>query len=255
MVAIDTHGASHEGRVRAYFTRDLGAAEMSSIRDQVRACESCKRMYERYASAESALYASGVSLSAVDRVQRRVLLDGSKPEPRGWLAWTIAAAACAIAVVVVPVLTSLRDDEEQWIARGKPEQLFSSVGMRALAVAGGPPPTIRDLSGDGKVTVGERVRLVASVSPGSSAPVRWVRGVVRGLDSTSPPRELFTVEVEPGSSPVGQPYDVEAWPGGVFELVLIFAESKKALAAVPLGAPAGDRPDGFVRVMRLEVRP
>lgn len=87
---LDDHVGQLE-RIERHFLGALSPRESEEVYDHVRGCPRCERAYERFASAERALYASGgeraLSPASLDRVRDR-LFEGAAPvvapEPRGY---------------------------------------------------------------------------------------------------------------------------------------------------------------------------
>ncbi|MBI2374944.1 MAG: hypothetical protein HYV07_13190 [Deltaproteobacteria bacterium] len=241
---MTTHTRAHERALRAYFEDELSLRDLGQVRDTVRACEVCRKAFEAYSSAESALYASRVSLDALDRVGRRVVGEPPKSSraPVGVMA-ALAAAACAGLLLV---LAPGKPSPDEFASRGGPVT-SPAVTIRALAVSGSENPKIREA--EGRLHLGERARIVATIDP--STKFLSARGVVRGPGKPVP---FFDAELKTTRGIIGESLSIEeSWRGSTIEVAVIFARSKEELARVPLDSPAGDGPGYAVRVISLGV--
>lgn len=162
---------------RSFLHGGVSPADFEAMRRHVRECESCERLYERYAQAEAALHvgSTGKATNAgqLDRVAGR-LFDpapatrrGNRPVWAGLSAFAAATAALVIAVAVPgpeagPGPRPGSGDELR-SRSGSSAQVAPDLGLRVLrARADGPSVDVRDVTAVGSVRVGDRVAILVT---------------------------------------------------------------------------------------------
>lgn len=163
--------------VRSFERGALPARDDSAMRGHVRDCETCQRVYERYAAAEAALYPRQADRSThadqVDRVAQRLFERetrvGSAGRERGarWAAGTALAAAAAVAIVVAAPGSDRRDtppvgvDDGLRSRQGGVAAVAPDASLRALRVRSEKSePQIIDLGSGAAVRPGDQVALL-----------------------------------------------------------------------------------------------
>jgi hypothetical protein len=155
----------------------LSARDHDAMRAHVRDCETCERVYERYAAAEAALYPRSADrpthAGQVDRVAQRLFAReapaGAAGRERGarWAVGGALAAAAAVAIVVAAPGSGPRDvtgagpDDGLRSRQGGVAAVAPDASLRALRVRPGESgPQVTDLGSGAAVRAGDRVALL-----------------------------------------------------------------------------------------------
>jgi hypothetical protein len=217
------------------------------VSSHVKSCARCERAFERWASAERALFEKREwTPFAEDRVADR-LFGAPPPKPRRAPAFIgVFVTATALAAAAIVGLPRIQTDE--FAPRsGSGTHLAPEVKLRALRVRA---PEVADLSGGGELARGDRLRLFFDAGAAhryASASIVAENG--RVLEHLAP------AEIEAGATdrPLGGGFTAgDDWPIGQVTIVL-------RLSATP--APAGRRFDeraydaetDAVRIARVRV--
>jgi hypothetical protein len=160
-------------QIDALFRGELSPEDAAPLYEHVRACASCEKAYERYASAERALYKTNekqpINRAANERVLQRIIadvVDDSVKEASWSLArfWKpLAFAGVAAALMVGLVFTYPITDQHDFQARGgKGIELTSEVTMRGLRIRKeGEEVAVTELSGElPTVAAGDHIKLL-----------------------------------------------------------------------------------------------
>jgi hypothetical protein len=159
---------SHErcvGLIEREFERGgLSPDESARMREHLRDCETCERVYTRYAQAEAALHPrpADASPAQIDRVARRLFGDAPprRRAPRAWVGLGAAVLAGVVAIVVTAGPSTSGDLQSR---QGVAEDVDPSVGLRALRLRSTPEGVaVDDVGGGGAVEAGDRIALTYS---------------------------------------------------------------------------------------------
>lgn len=139
MAPSDSHLISLD-EISEFFHGRLGAARASEIRDHIRGCQQCDRLYERMALAEKALYKAGPKAAppSFQRVSARLFEDA--PAKRAALDWRPALGVLvAVSAALMLFVTVSQPRSDEFASRGIQAKLTSELGLRALRVRRGGP--------------------------------------------------------------------------------------------------------------------
>ncbi len=242
------------------FEKGLGAQEQARAMAHIRDCEDCKKLFERYAEAERALYvgatSEGQAPPSFDRVQARLLESAPAPRPR--LLFKIAPLI-AIAAAVVLFIQVIPSDEFRSRGRNSPGQapaLDAAFAVRALRLRmnNDGQPQVQDAA---SATLVPRDKLKVLLSTGASP--SWVRFVILSED-----REvLYQADVQSVTENTiearmeGLVSVMPSWKPGRLTLVAIFSEHRENAEWMKNTYLPSDAEGVWVRTMstRLEPKP
>ncbi len=242
------------------FERGLEAQEQAKVMAHIRDCEDCKKLYERYAEAERALYASatleGLAPPSLERVQSRLQLGVPAQKPRRLFKLAPLAAVAAAVVLFVQVSP---DDEFRARGRSSPRQapaLDAAFAVRVLRLRAGVDgqPRIQDAA---SATLAGGDKLKVLISTGASA--SWVNLVIlseaRHVLYRSDVQRVTANTIEARLE--GLVSVAPSWKPGLLTLVAVFSQRRED-ARWTEGAHAPSDADGvWVRTVstRLESKP
>lgn len=166
--------AAWERQIGACHLGTLGAVERARLFEHLRACEPCRRLYDRHAAVEAALAGPGHALppAALERIAGGVVVSSVRSRRRALAGLGLGLALAAVALVAV-------------LAQRPADDGFAPRGGGGAAVVEGPSLRVLALrpsaSGLEAVDVatsparpGDRLRvLVSGAEPGDRARLVW----------------------------------------------------------------------------------
>ncbi len=166
--------AAWERRITACHLGTLGAVERARLFEHLRACEACRRVYDRHSAVEAALVGTGHVLppAALERIAGGVLVSPDRARRRvlGGVGLALALATVGLAAVL-----ARRPADDGFAPRGGGEGAWpEGPSLRALALRPGASGLEAVDLATAPARRGDRLRvLVSGAEPGDRARLVW----------------------------------------------------------------------------------
>lgn len=227
-----------EGLIHQYFAGELSAQAHSMLRNHVRDCEQCERVYERYAAADRGLHqcdGHALTAAALGRLEVGLFESERVPPPRSpwWSRAPLFAAALASMIALLMLRPSNTQDVLQ--ARGGVVAPGKGVSLRVLRLRHeGDEVIVQDLgTKDTAVTLGDEIILLYTNLAGAQS----VQVILRNDEHARVvlvPRHTLQSQVE--DVRLGPPLKVDKyWPLGTMHIEAEFEDGEdRILRRVPV---------------------